>query len=174
MNVLRSLIFSVALCGKFATFSILKKNKLFSQKNHSLFFKRKPNFLTFWEHLLIQSHSTAKLAIFSSFFRKKPTNFFKTTFFWTFCWFLLFQSHGSANMVPLAIFKENSHFFRKTHLVFFIKKPKISTFREISLNQLHSTASFRPLALSKILKIFFEKTVFFFKKNPIFEHFQNS
>ena len=67
-------------------------------------------------------------------------------------------------MVPIAIFKENSHIFRKTHLVFFIKKPKISTFRETSLHQLLSTASLPPLALSKILKIFFGKTVFFSKR----------
>ena len=98
------------------------------------------------------------------FFSKKPSNVFKAPTFWTFCWFLLFQSHGSAKMVPLAIFKENSHIFRKTHLVFFIKKPKISTFWEISLIKLPPTASLRPFAVSKKLKTFFSRKQSFFSK----------
>ena len=53
--------------------AFLKKIKLFSE-NPFIVFQKKTQFLNVLRTLLIQSHSRAKLAIFSSFFRKM--NFF--------------------------------------------------------------------------------------------------
>ena len=44
--------------------------------------------------------------------------------------FVLFQSHSTANLLPLAIFKKIQDFYRKTHLFFLKKKPNVEHFEK--------------------------------------------
>ena len=126
MNVLRSLTFSVALCGKFATFSDFEKNQEFFRKTHLLFFcETKAKFWTFWEILFIHSHSSVNLlpvAFFESFsfFFENPICFLwkKDTNFLLFWETLPIQSRSTANLLLLAILKTLQIFFRKTQLFF--------------------------------------------------------
>ena len=62
LNVLRNVTISVVFDSQFATFSDLKKFKIFFEK--PIIFFKKPKFSTFWEILLFQSHSTANLLQF--------------------------------------------------------------------------------------------------------------
>ena len=82
MNVLRSLTFSVALCGRFATFSDFEEIQEFVWKAHLFLCETKGNFWTFWEFLFIHSHSSVNLlpvAFFKIlvFFRKSHLFFVK-------------------------------------------------------------------------------------------------
>ena len=135
MNVLRSLTFSVALCGKFATFSDFEKIQELFWKTHLIFCETKANFWTFWETLFIHSQSTVNLlpvAFFQNFsflfenpicsLWKKDPNF---PLFWK---TLAIQSRSTANLLLLAILKTLQIFFRKTQL--FFKSPNFERFRK--------------------------------------------
>ena len=63
MNVLLNFTISVAFCVKLATLSNFEKVHDYFGTPHLFLFKKKNNFWTFWEILLIQSHSTANLLI---------------------------------------------------------------------------------------------------------------
>ena len=105
-----------------------------------------------------------KFATFSDFekiqyfFSKNPSIFLKKSQFWTFWEILLFQSHFTANLLPLAILKKINIFFRKTHL-FFLKKTQ---FLNVLRNFTVSVAFYGKFATFSD----FEKIQYFFSQNP--------
>jgi len=118
LNLLRTLLISVAFYSKFVIFSRLQKLQVFLSKTNYIL--NKPKFWTFWETLLFWSQSETNLPLLVIFekikilfwetrlflFSKK--NNFRTT--WE---MLLFQSHSTANLLPLAIFKNFKFHFQK-------------------------------------------------------------
>ena len=137
MNVLRNFTILVAFYGKFATFSDSEKIQYFFFEKPIYFFKKTQilnvliNFFT-----LVAFYGT--FATFSDpekiqyFFSKNPSVFLKKkTNFWTFWEILLFQSHFTANLLPLAILKKLNLFSRKTHLLFFKKNPNFERFEKL-------------------------------------------
>ena len=106
----------------------------------------------------------ASLSIFEriqEFFWKNPSVFpSKKADFWMFCEILLFHSHSSENLLPVAIFKKYS-FFRKTHL-FPEQMPEFST---VLRNLTCSLAFYSRFAT---LSDFSKKTRSFSKNSPFF------
>ena len=102
-TVLRNPTYSVAFYSKFANFSDFKNTLDIFSKNAA--FCQRPKFWTFYEILVIQSHSEANLLPFQffvkiKFFFEKPIWFFPTeAIFWTFWEVLLFQSHFTTNLL---------------------------------------------------------------------------
>ena len=134
MNVLRSLTFSVALWGKFATFSPFKKIQELFWKTHLFFCETKTSFWTFWEILFIHSHSSVNLlpvAVFQSlvFFRKSHLFFVKRGP--EFSTVLRNPTYSVAFYSKLATFSDFENtpdIFRKTQL--FVKSPNFERFRK--------------------------------------------
>ena len=134
MNVLRSLTFSVALWGKFATFSHFKKIQELFWKTHLFFCETKTSFWTFWEILFIHSHSSVNLlpvAIFQTlvFFRKSHLFFVKrgpefSTVLRNSTYSVAFYS----KLATFSDFKNTPDIFRKTQL--FVKSPNFERFRK--------------------------------------------
>ena len=80
LKVSRSLAFSVAFYGKFATFSLcLKKLNFFFSKNPPYCSIKKPNFWTFWIFSISQCHCRANLLLLAIL--KQSRNFSKTYLF---------------------------------------------------------------------------------------------
>ena len=150
-------------------FSTILKEIFFFLKNY-LFFFTKTKTWTFWENLLIQSHSTAYLLPLSlfwkiGFFFEKTHSFFKKTpHFRKFWEFLLFQWPCSVTLLLLGIFK-NSRIFSNTQSIFFSKE---NQFLNVLRNPTKSVAFCIKLAafsgLQKNSKFFFEKPIFVFQE----------
>ena len=110
MNVLRLFTISVASYEKHSIFSKNLKIEIFFQK--SIFFRNYPKFWTFWEVLLLQSHSTTNLQLLpifkKFFFFKKSINYSgKKRTFWE---IVIFPPHSPTNLLILAISKKLKSF----------------------------------------------------------------
>ena len=82
--------------------------------------------------------------------------FLKKIKFWTFWESLLFQSHSTANLLPLAIWKNLQFFFSKS-LSFYLERTQFLNVLKILLFHNHSTAILLPLVILKKFKTFSEK-----------------
>ena len=95
LNNLRKLPISVAIHSKIATFSHFKMNSFFGESMYFFITAKVP---TFWEMLVFQLNSTAKMlppATFYTlkvFFRKTHFSILKNAEFWIFWGLLQFQS----------------------------------------------------------------------------------
>ena len=123
MNVLRNPEFSVAFYDNFVLLSDFQKFMFFSGKAHLNYFL-KINFWTFWELLLILSHSVTTLLLLPIFklfifFQKTHQFLGKKRTFWE---IVIFQSHSTTILLSLAIFKL-FNFFQKIHQFLGEKEP---------------------------------------------------
>ena len=112
--------------------AILIKISFFFQKTHLCL--EKISLWTFWEILVIYSHSTANLLPYmtlkkSRFFFRGPVFLIKPKL-WTFWENLLIESHSTANLLPLAVLKNFKISFRKTRLLFLERNPKAERYEE--------------------------------------------
>ena len=119
-----------------------------------------------------------KIATFSDsekiqyFFSKNPSVFLKKKhIFWTFWEILLFQSHFTANLLPLAILKKFNIFFSKNQSIF-LRTQTLNVLRNLTF-LVAFYGKFATFSNSEKIQYFSRKThLFLWKKNPIFERFE--
>ena len=141
-------------------------------------FLKQPKSWTFWELLVFQLTSTAKLLPqansynFKIFVRK--THFFKfekagsLNFLRT----VTISVDSTASLLPLP-FQKTSVFHEKPKYSLILPSPKNWTFWETLLIPSHCTANLLPPAIFEIFK-FFSENASFFAKNTAFERFEKS
>ena len=161
---------------------VLKK-KIFFFKKPIYFFKKKTKIWTFWEILLVQSHSTANLLPLPIFAKFK-------IFFGRHIYFLLKKPKIlTLNVlrtlaIPVACilqqicylqpFLKTSRFFSRKPSIFWNKTQSLNILRILPI-QSHSMANLLPVPIFEKFKFFFERQIFFWKTQKFnFERFENS
>ena len=119
--------------------------RIFLRKAH--LFLKNPNFEHFekfysFSRILRQVCYLYRFQKNSRYFFEKPIYFLKNPNFWTFRENLLFQSHSTANLLTLAILKNQYSLIFSEKLIYLVEKnPKSWTFWEILLFLSHSPAN---------------------------------
>ena len=154
-DFLKKLLSQSISAANLLNLAFMKNFRIFPWKPHLLFFWKNPSFASF-ENFYYFSRSLQQISYVQilAVYRKKLIFCFekaifyslKITKFRTFREKLLFQLHSTPTFLPLATFKKN-HFFSRKTLCFFFKKPKHCTFWEILLSQSLSTAKILHSAL---------------------------
>ena len=132
---------SVAFCGVFATFIVFWLNsRFFPGRTHLLLEKQQT--LNVLLNRTISVAFYGKLATLSNLKKftitlGNPIYFFfflKKIKFWTFWESLLFQSHSTANLLPLAIWKNLQFFFSKS-LSFYLERTQfLNVLRNLTIS----------------------------------------
>ena len=176
LKILRKLPISVAFHSKIATFSHFKMSSFF-WRIYVLFLTAKV--WTFWEMLIVQLNSSAKLRPPAYFYNSKifvrKTHFFKFKKAWSlkFLRTVTISVDSTASLLHLPFWR-TSVFLEKPKYSLILPNPKVWKFGETLLIPSHCTANLLPSSIFENFEVFFGKPIHLCKKPNLWTFWENS